>query len=1161
MRVTTHTEPINQAVIVNVEVPMLSRLFTYRSDWSSGRRASYKWAIPGLEPGRELQINVAGRSEPATADVSGVATFIWDGLDSDGTVVGVAMAVAEIDGEVRRVRLGRWSPMTVGLGGLMISPYDHLDAQVRRVHTSRGRLKGNIGWSATDGGYVVTKSSGRLISRFDVDGFLTEVVEAESGQPQVTFRRDDGGLSSIHGLNRETSISRSTDSIVVRENGWELQLATDEAGRVVSITDPSQRGTQLSYSESGLLSHLIDASGFDYQYEYDDDGRLVGVTNPGEGRIDLVRKATEHGHRVSMISAEGRESYQQVERLPDGTKVRTSKCCGDHPSTTTITADRIQVDRPDGTRVLKDKTGSGTRQLIVPSGLTHTRSAEEGRIVVNEQTYLMSSESFRSTTVSPMGKTFKLEETGTSVQITKPNGTAELHKDDLGRVQQIKEGSTAVDVAYGPDGLISALTWSDGSSTSFEHDKSGWLTAQHYPDNRKVSLERDGSGLVRAVVPPGSEPTAFEFAAPGKLRSILFPSSDEAADSIEFEYDRDGLMVSRRVSGRPPITFQRGVGGEVERIASGEWHSAFEYEGGLPSKASGVNQQEISFSYDGSLLKGIEYSGATKGALSYRYDRWFRVDEVRAGNLAIESTYDADGLLESNGPASLQRDETGKITSIEAGVVVQAFTYGPDGTLSRMSLSVGRVDVWSVDYTYDTARRIASMIDSQAPDASPVEFHYDSARRLVRSTGAESFELSYDANGNMQTVERGSTVVEATTDTGDRLRTLDDYLLNYDSGGAVIERTRSGQSVSFRRDAMGLVTEVHSNSSTTLERDPYGLLTGLVHEGLGETRLLNGRFGRPEAVVSGDGAVQALFGGGSRSATPLLCVEEARILFIASDHVGSVRFIVDIDSGEIVEQERFDSWGSSVFHQGGSMVPYGFAGGLRDRHNGLVHFPARTYDPALMRWLSRDPLIFLGGSSNLYAYANNDPINFRDPSGQKVEVCRRPTSIVPIPGAEHHWIRTSKREAGMGGDPAVRGGVLPNAVVIDHTGQGDIKTGEGAAQCDPVDDVDEDCVDRYLETNKIDGDGDRYGKWLGMYRPGNICQDFVDDVLSACSGGDYSIETDNPDAYDKFYGPDYRTHAPPSDSPSPDGSLPETPVLDYTPDPGQSTLDNGALWE
>ena len=61
--------------------------------------------------------------------------------------------------------------------------------------------------------------------------------------------------------------------------------------------------------------------------------------------------------------------------------------------------------------------------------------------------------------------------------------------------------------------------------------------------------------------------------------------------------------------------------------------------------------------------------------------------------------------------------------------------------------------------------------------------------------------------------------------------------------------------------------------------------------------------------------------------------------------------------------------------------PFGFAGGIQDRDTGLVRFGARDYDPISGRWVSKDPIKFDGGSTSLYAYVGNDPVNHKDPSG------------------------------------------------------------------------------------------------------------------------------------------------------------------------------------
>jgi RHS repeat-associated protein len=76
-----------------------------------------------------------------------------------------------------------------------------------------------------------------------------------------------------------------------------------------------------------------------------------------------------------------------------------------------------------------------------------------------------------------------------------------------------------------------------------------------------------------------------------------------------------------------------------------------------------------------------------------------------------------------------------------------------------------------------------------------------------------------------------------------------------------------------------------------------------------------------------------------------------------------------------------DEFGNTIQDTNPGFQPFGFAGGIYDRHTELIRFGARDYDARPGRWTSRDPLLFEGGQTNLYAYVDNDPINQTDPLG------------------------------------------------------------------------------------------------------------------------------------------------------------------------------------
>ena len=60
-----------------------------------------------------------------------------------------------------------------------------------------------------------------------------------------------------------------------------------------------------------------------------------------------------------------------------------------------------------------------------------------------------------------------------------------------------------------------------------------------------------------------------------------------------------------------------------------------------------------------------------------------------------------------------------------------------------------------------------------------------------------------------------------------------------------------------------------------------------------------------------------------------------------------------------------------------------FAGGIYDRDTALVHFGAREYDPMMRRWISKDPIGFMG-SVHFYVCAGNGAIYLIDPTGLSI---------------------------------------------------------------------------------------------------------------------------------------------------------------------------------
>lgn len=102
--------------------------------------------------------------------------------------------------------------------------------------------------------------------------------------------------------------------------------------------------------------------------------------------------------------------------------------------------------------------------------------------------------------------------------------------------------------------------------------------------------------------------------------------------------------------------------------------------------------------------------------------------------------------------------------------------------------------------------------------------------------------------------------------------------------------------------------------------------------------------------------------------------------FASADALDSIRLITD-GSGNVVGSGNYGAWGmpdSASVTLGG----FGFTREQVDPESGLVYLRNRYYDPTTGRFLTPDPLGFLGSGVNLYSCTQNSPTNSTDATGE-----------------------------------------------------------------------------------------------------------------------------------------------------------------------------------
>ena len=108
-----------------------------------------------------------------------------------------------------------------------------------------------------------------------------------------------------------------------------------------------------------------------------------------------------------------------------------------------------------------------------------------------------------------------------------------------------------------------------------------------------------------------------------------------------------------------------------------------------------------------------------------------------------------------------------------------------------------------------------------------------------------------------------------------------------------------------------------------------------------------------------------------------------------TDALGSVRDVVNV-YGTITYQASYDAFGN-ILSQSGGGGRFGFAGMQLDSTTGLDYDQARNYISLSGRFVSQDPIGFLGGDPDLYRYVGNNPTSDTDPSGLFGNGPKKPT--------------------------------------------------------------------------------------------------------------------------------------------------------------------------
>ena len=505
---------------------------------------------------------------------------------------------------------------------------------------------------------------------------------------------------------------------------------------------------------------------------------------------------------------------------------------------------------------------------------------------------------------------------------------------------------------------------------SFGYDTGGNLTSLTPPGRPAYTFGYSNRDELTLVTPPavaGTGPGAFAYNIDKQLLTMSRPDNRNVA----LGYDAGGRLASRTfaTNGVPTGTDTIGydAAGRVASVAA----------------ASGVT---TSYGYAGLLRTSESWSGPTPGSVTAGYDTRFRLSTQSVnGASTIAFGHDNDSLLTSAGALTIVRDaQTGLPTGSTLGVVGTTTGYNGFGEVTSQAATANGNPLYSASYVRDGLGRVSQKTETLAGITDTYAYTYDAAGQLTavsrNGLGVETY--AYDASGNRVSATVSGASVTAAYDAQDRLLTYGTTSFVHTAAGERASRTTGAQTTTYQYDAVGNLTAVSLPGGTSIsyvvdgrERRVGKRVNGTLVQGW----LYDGKR-RPVAELDGAGALVSRFvyTGGH---VPAFMIKGGIAHRIVADQVGSIRLVVNANTGAIAQRIDYDAFGNITSDTNPGFQPFGFAGGLFDGSTGLLRFGARDYDASTGRWTAKDPIGFAGNDTNLYRYVRNDAVNAADPSG------------------------------------------------------------------------------------------------------------------------------------------------------------------------------------
>ena len=519
------------------------------------------------------------------------------------------------------------------------------------------------------------------------------------------------------------------------------------------------------------------------------------------------------------------------------------------------------------------------------------------------------------------------------------------------------------------------------------------LEATYYDDYSFLSR----SGYTdRTVFPAASTSVNTNGLPTGRLSAVLGSSSAMVIRGATY-YDAKGRAVKA-------VTTNLKGGSETETVSYS--YTDQPTARSIIHTASGVTTltENYAYTYDhADRLLTITHkvgSGSIKTILTNTYATQGRLlTETFEGNTSTKRTYSYNSRSQVTG---ISAGSGGALFSEVIGYNTGGATARYGGSPSAVRWKVNGENSWrGYLLSYDGADRLSGASYGTASGSTGLIIVNDAFTEAV--TG-------YDRNGNVKALKRygkvstgGYGLIDSLIITldGNRLKSISDAVAATAASGNTAFTDGASLQTEYSYDAAGRLTSDANKGITSISYNALGLPAEAVKTGATASWLYDGAGQKLRRTVNISGITEttdyagnAIYDGFSLA---LLLIPNGYVTFSGTtptyhyyqkDHLDS-NHLVTSASGTVEQVVHYYPFGGQ-FGDGTapSLQQYKFTGkeldNALDAH--LYDFGARSYDPALMRWTTPDPLMDKYPAWSPYVYCANSPTWIVDPNGKSTWV-------------------------------------------------------------------------------------------------------------------------------------------------------------------------------